>query len=154
MDIILLERIQNLGDLGDEVKVKRGYARNYLIPAHKAMIATPEARGAVEARRQEFQNEALQRLQSAKDRAANAATEITFARRTGDEGKMFGSVTATDIADAMSASGDEIAKSEVQLPEGPIKQIGNHDIEVVVHPEVKITVQVSVVEERDDTAPE
>jgi len=154
MDVILLERIQNLGDLGDEVKVKRGYARNYLIPTHKAMIATPEARAAVEARRQEFQKDAGQRLQAAKDRVASAATEIMFARRISDEGKMFGSVTATEIAEAMSISGAEIAKSEVHLPEGPIKQIGVHEIEVVVHPEVKITVQVSVVEERDDTAPE
>ncbi len=154
MDIILLERIQNLGDIGDEVKVKRGYARNYLIPTHKAMIATPEARAAVEARRQEFEKGAGQRLQAAKDRVASAATEITFTRRISDEGKMFGSVTATDIADAMSISGVEIAKSEVQLPEGPIKQIGDHDIEVVVHPEVKITVQVSIAAERGDTAPE
>ena len=154
MDIILLERIQNLGDIGDEVKVKRGYARNYLIPTHKAMIATPEARAAVEARRQEFEKEAGQRLQAAKDRVASAATEITFTRRISDEGKMFGSVTATDIADAMSISGVEIAKSEVELPEGPIKQIGDHAIEVVVHPEVKITVQVSIAAERGDTAPE
>lgn len=154
MDIILLERIQNLGDLGDEVKVKRGYARNYLIPTHKAMIATPEARAAVEARRQEFQKEAGQRLQAAQDRAAGAITEITFARRVSDEGKMFGSVTAADIAEAMSTSDAGIAKSEIQLPEGPIKQIGSHDIDVVVHPEVKMTVQVSIIEERDDAAPE
>ena len=149
MEVILLERIQNLGDLGDQVRVKPGYARNYLIPQHKAVPATPEAKAKVEEHKQELLKDAEGRLETAKLRAASAVTEISMSRRVGEEGKLYGSVTPADIADALRAAGTEIAKSEVHLPEGPIKQAGVFEASVVLHPEVKFTLQVTVVEEAD-----
>ena len=148
MEVILLERIQNLGDLGELVDVKPGYARNYLIPQKKAMRATEDAKEEVEKRRRELAEQEAKRLEGAKARAELAIKEVSVTRLVGEEGRLFGSVTQADIAKAMTESGEvEIAKSEITLPEGPIKQVGDYDVEVILHPEVRFTVQVVVVGE-------
>lgn len=147
MQVILLEQIQNLGTLGEEVSVKPGYARNYLIPQRKAVPATADARLRVEQRRQELAQEEAKRIEVATARAETVIKSVTIARRVGEEGRLFGSVTAGDIAEAATAAGTELARSEIQLPAGPIKEIGDFDVEVILHPEVRLTLNVSVVAE-------
>ncbi len=147
MEVILLERMQNLGDLGDQVTVKPGYARNYLIPQRKAVPATAEAKAKVEERRQELLQQEAQRIDSARQRAEGAVRAVTITRRASEEGKLFGSVSPGDIAEAAAAAGTEIARSEIQLPEGPLKEIGEFEVEVILHPEVRFALQVSIVAE-------
>ncbi|MEA3291156.1 MAG: 50S ribosomal protein L9 [Pseudomonadota bacterium] len=147
MEIILLERIQNLGDLGELVNVKPGYARNFLLPQKKAMRATEDAKEEVEKRRRELAEHEAKRLDGARARADLAITAISVTRLAGEEGHLFGSVTQADIAEAMTEAGTEIAKSEVHLPEGPIKEVGESEAEVILHPEVRFTVKVVVVGE-------
>ena len=126
MDIILLEKIQNLGELGDQVAVKAGYARNYLIPQKKAVRATDEAKAKVEERRKELVKMDSERLDVAKARASVAQdVTVELARKVGEEGKLFGSVTAADIVEALNEKTEaEFTRSEVNLPEGPIKSVG------------------------------
>ena len=147
MEVILLERMQNLGDLGDQVTVKPGYARNYLIPQRKAVPATAEAKAKVEERRQELLQQEAERIDSARQRAEVAVRAVTITRRASEEGKLFGSVSPVDIAEAAAAAGTEIARAEIQLPEGPLKEIGEFEVEVVLHPEVRFAMKVSVVAE-------
>jgi large subunit ribosomal protein L9 len=148
MEIILLDRIQNLGDLGDLVNVKPGYARNYLIPQKKAVPATGEAKAQVEERRKELAKSAKERLASSKARADLAVRSINLARLVAnEEGHLFGSVTPNDVAEALSTSDVVIERSEVTMPDGPIKELGAYDIEVILHPEVRFTVAVEVVAE-------
>lgn len=152
MQVILLERIPNLGELGDEVKVRPGHARNYLIPQKRAVYATADAKAIVEQRRAELAASEAVRLDAAKARLALAAKSISISRLVvDDEGKLFGSVTNADIAEAMSAGGTEIKRAEVQLPDGPLKQTGTFDVEIILHPEVHTSVQVQVIGERDDS---
>jgi len=140
MEIILLERIRNLGDLGDQVTVKPGYGRNYLIPQGKAVRATKENQEAFEGRRSELEAAAADALNKAQARAAEfEGVVLEIARRASEEGKLFGSVAATDIIEAAAAVGKELDKVEVNLPEGAIKVIGEHDIDISLHPEVSIT---------------
>jgi large subunit ribosomal protein L9 len=148
MDIILLEKVANLGALGERIKVKPGYARNFLIPKGKATEATPANLARFEARRAELEHIADETLSQAKTRAAQLAELIvTLSVKTGSEGRLFGSVGAADIADAVSAAGIELDKREVKLPAGPIRQIGEYDVGIHLHNEVKTQIRVNIIAE-------
>ena len=148
MDVILLEKITNLGDLGEKVVVKPGYGRNFLIPQGKAVPATKERVAEFEQRRAELEKIAAEKLSVAKSRAeALEALEITISQKAGDEGKLFGSVTQVDIAEAVVAAGPELEKSEIRMPEGVIRQTGDYEIGVHLHVDVEATLKVSVVAE-------
>lgn len=149
MEVILLEKVHNLGALGDLVKVKSGFARNYLIPGGKATLATAENKARFEQRRKELEAAATDKLTQAKSRAERmAGIVLTIARRAGEDGKLFGSVTNHDIADAMTAQGVELAKSEIHLPHGPLKELGEFEVPVSLHADVHLNVKVQVVEEK------
>jgi large subunit ribosomal protein L9 len=149
MEVILLEKIANLGNLGDKVNVKSGYGRNYLLPQGKATAATAANIAAFEARRAELEKAAAEKKASAEARAAQLAElEVTITATAGDEGKLFGSIGTHDIADALTASGVEVAKSEVsevRLPNGTIRQTGEYDVAVHLHTDVEATVKLIVV---------
>ncbi len=148
MEVILLEKIANLGALGDRVTVKAGYGRNYLLPQAKAVAATAQNVEAFEARRAELEKEAAQILATAQARAAAvSALEITIAANAGEEGKLFGSVGARDIAQAATDAGVELDRSEIRLPDGPVREVGEYAIEVGLHPEVEAALKVIVVAE-------
>ena len=148
MNVILLERIGKLGDLGDEVVVRAGYARNYLIPQGKAVRATAENRAVFEERRAELERIANERLGEARDRAAQLADmSVTLVVKAGDEGKLYGSVGTQDIAEAVTAKGVEVEKSEVRLPEGPIRSVGEYEIDLQLHSDVIVPIRVAVVPE-------
>lgn len=148
MEVILLEKMQNLGNLGDKVRVKPGFARNYLIPKGKAAQATPENLAAFERRRAELERAQADALARAQARAeALKAVRLRIARKAGDEGRLFGSVGTTDIAEAAEAAGIEIHKHEVRLPEGPLRQIGEHEAAVHLHADVDASITVEVVPE-------
>jgi large subunit ribosomal protein L9 len=149
MEVILLEDIANLGDLGDQVSVKSGYGRNYLIPQHKAVPATKENIKAFEERRAELQRIAEEKLAAAKVRAEKVnALDITLTVKAGDEGKLFGSVTVRDITEAASERGVEIENSEIRLPEGPIRELGEYEVDVQLHPEVSAVLKLGVIAEQ------
>ncbi len=149
MEVILLENIGNLGSLGDKVDVKAGFGRNYLIPQGKAVPATAEAIAEFEARRAELEAAAAQQLAGAEARAEaiNALTLITISANAGEEGKLFGSIGTRDIADAVTAAGAEVDKSEVRLPEGALREIGEYEVAIQVHGDVTAMVNVAVVPE-------
>ncbi len=148
MEIILLEKVANLGALGDRVKVKSGYARNFLIPKGKATEATATNLARFEARRAELERIAAEALAKAKTRAAQLTELIvTLSVKTGSEGRLFGSVGAADIANAVSAAGIELQKHEVRLPAGPIRQIGEYDVDLHMHNEVKTQIRVNIIAE-------
>ena len=144
MEIILLERIQNLGDLGEIVNVKNGYARNFLIPQKKAMRATADAKSKVEERRKQLAEEEGKRQDGAEARAALISREITLIRLCSEEGKLYGSVSPVDIAEALSVDNISVEKSEVFQPDGPIKQTGEYVAELILHPEVRFEVKIKV----------
>lgn len=145
MDVILLEKIANLGNLGDKVAVKAGYGRNFLIPFNKAVPATKDNLAEFEARRAELEKAAQDKLKVAEERAAAIADiELTLTAKAGDEGKLFGSIGTRDLADALSAAGVDIAKSEIRLPSGPIRQVGDYDISLQLHTDVVTTLKVYV----------
>lgn len=147
MEVILLEKVRNLGGLGETVKVRSGYGRNYLIPNGLAVMATKDNIAKFEARRAELEQKAADNLVKAQARAAQLAAlgTITIGANAGDEGKMFGSVGTSDIADAITAAGVEVARSEVKMPEGPIRMLGEYDIDVQLHGDVVQTIKLSVV---------
>ncbi|MBZ4193247.1 MAG: 50S ribosomal protein L9 [Candidatus Contendobacter sp.] len=148
MEIILLEKVVNLGGLGDRVKVKPGYARNFLIPKGKATQATVANLARFEARRAELERVAADGLTKAKARAEQLAELIvTLSVKTGNEGRLFGSVGAADIADAVSAAGIDLQKNEVRLSTGSIRQIGEYDVDLHLHSEVKTQIRVNVIAE-------
>ena len=148
MEVILLESLNKLGKIGDLVNVKDGYARNYLIPQAKAVAATADNIEAFEARRAELEKEAAQILSAAEARAtAVAALELTISANAGEEGKLFGSVGARDIAQAAADAGVELDRSEIRLPDGPVREVGEYAIEVGLHPEVETSLKVIVVPE-------
>ncbi len=148
MQVILLEEVQNLGNLGDEVKVKSGYARNYLIPYGRAVIANKENRAAFEARRTELEQVHGEALAKARERADKMdGTSVQLVRKVSEEGKLFGSVSTLDIAEAMQTAGHDLQKSEIHLGAGPLKDVGDHEIAVTLHPEVDIKITVSIVGE-------
>jgi len=137
MEVILLEKVANLGNLGDKVTVKAGYGRNYLLPQGKATAATPENIAEFEARRAELERMAAEKRAAAEARAAQLnELVVTITANVGEEGKLFGSIGTQDIADALTASGIEVAKSEVRLSEGTIRQTGEYDIKLQLHTEV------------------
>lgn len=146
MNIILLESIPNLGVLGDQVSVKAGYGRNYLIPKGKAVFATKENQAHFETRRAELEAKAAASLAEAEKRkTAIEALNVTIESNAGDEGKLFGSIGTRDIADAVTQAGAAIEKHEVRMPEGAIRLIGDYDIELSLHTDVVATVKVAVV---------
>jgi len=148
MQIILLEKIANVGNLGDVVKVKDGYARNFLIPQGKAKRATPENLQAIEARRAELEKAAGERLATAQAVAEKLeGTVLRVAQKAGVDGRLFGSVTNVDIVAALAAQGVEVEKSMIRMPSGPLKQVGEHPVSVVLHTDVTAHVNVSVVGE-------
>jgi len=148
MNIILLERIVNLGDLGDEVAVKSGFARNFLIPKGKAVRASKENRAVFEARRAELERVAQERLGEAQARAAKlAGVAVTISAKAGDEGKLYGSVGTHDIAEALVAQGADVAKSEIRMPGGVIRVVGEYQIDVHLHTDVNVAIKVVVVPE-------
>lgn len=143
-EIILLEKVRGLGDLGETVRVANGYARNFLIPQKKAVPATAEAKAQVEERRRQLAQEEGKRREVAEARADLAVREITVTRLARETGDLYGSVSPADIAEAMQAAGARIEKSEILQPEGPFKSVGQFEAEVILHPEVRFTVQVHV----------
>lgn len=144
MQVILLDRMQNLGALGDTVKVKPGYARNYLIPNGKAVAATDTNRVEFEARRAELERQQADVLDAARARArALEEFSVSIARKAGEEGKLFGSVTAQDIAEAATAAGVELRKQEVRVSH-PIRQTGDYEVEVHLHADVQAVIKVTV----------
>jgi large subunit ribosomal protein L9 len=145
MEVILLEKVANLGDLGARVKVKPGYARNYLIPKGKAVRATPERIAEFERRRAALEKKAQEVLAAAQERAAKlAALEVIITQRAGPEGKLYGSVGTQNIAEAICALGVPVTRQEVRLPQGPLRQTGEHEIELQLHPDVTATVKVII----------
>lgn len=148
MDIILLEKVQNLGNIGEQVKVRSGYGRNFLIPQRKAVPATKENIARFEAERAEHEINATKSLAVAQSREEKLSElNIVITSKAGEEGKLFGSVSARDIADAVTSSGVEITKSEISLPEGPLHNTGEFEIGLQLHPDVKGILKVNVVAE-------
>ena len=149
MEVILLENISNLGNLGDKVDVKAGFGRNYLIPQGKAVPATEDAVAQFEARRAELEASAAEALAAAEARGAelHALQLITIAANAGEEGKLFGSIGTRDIADAVTAAGVAIDKSEVRLPEDALRELGEYEINVQVHGDVTAIIALAVVPE-------
>lgn len=147
MNVILLENVENLGSIGDLVKVKPGYGRNFLLPQGKAALATPENMKEIEARRAELEKAAAEELAAAKTRAGQMeGVELVIAANAGPEGKLFGSVGPIDIADAFEKVQVTVERSEVRMPDGPIQELGEFTIGVHLHPEVDVDVVVRVVE--------
>jgi large subunit ribosomal protein L9 len=146
MNVILLDNVDNLGNIGDLVKVKPGYARNYLIPQGKAALATPENMQQIEARRAELEKAAAEEIAAAKTRAKSIdGTEVVITANVGGEGKLFGSVGPIDIVEALEKVQIEVERSEIRMPEGPIHEIGEFEIGVHLHPEVDALITVRVV---------
>ena len=148
MQIILLEKVVNLGNLGDVVKVKDGYARNFLIPQRMAKRATPAALAEFEARRAELEKAAAAKLAAAQVEAEKLnGTAVTVARKAGMDGRLFGSVGNADVAEALKAAGFAIDKSTIRMPEGPLKTIGEFPLDVALHTDVLANITVNVVAE-------
>ncbi len=145
MDVILLETVRNLGIIGTQVRVKPGYARNYLVPQGKAMVANEENLKLFEARRAEIERQAAAEREAAEARArALQGREVVLERRAGRAGRLFGSVGPADVATALSTDGPEVLRSEIRMPEGPIRQVGSYRVVVHVYPEVDAEVTVTV----------
>ena len=148
MQIILLEKVVNLGNLGDIVKVKDGYARNFLIPNKKARRATKDAIAEFEVRRAELEKVAAEKLTAAQAEGEKlAGSTVQIAQKAGVDGRLFGSVTNADIAVALGKQGFKVEKAQVRLPEGPLKLVGDHPVQVSLHTDVLVDVTVSVLGE-------
>ena len=140
MQVILLEKIANLGDLGDQVAVKSGYGRNYLVPKNKAVPATAQNIAEFEERRAELERISNERLGEAQGRADKInGTQVTITSKAGEEGKLFGSITVRDIAEAAGRRDIRLDKSEILLPDGPLRMLGEYDVDAKLHPEVIAT---------------
>ncbi len=148
MEVILLEKVANLGALGDIVKVKDGFGRNFLIPQGKAKRATEANKAEFEARRAELEKQQADILTAAKARGDKlSGTSVEIAQKAGEDGRLFGSVTNLDIASALTAKGVEVAKSEVRLPAGPLKAVGEFPVSIALHHDVVVDITVNVVAE-------
>lgn len=148
MQIILLEKVVNVGDLGDVVKVKQGYARNYLIPQGKAKRATPENLKLIEAKRAELEKAAQDRLVAAQDQATKIeGLNLKISQKAGVDGRLFGSVTNVDIVEALAAQGITVEKSQIRMPEGPLKHIGEFPLTVALYLDVTANIVVTVAAE-------
>ncbi|OED43540.1 50S ribosomal protein L9 [Endozoicomonas sp. (ex Bugula neritina AB1)] len=145
MDVILLEKVANLGNLGDKVVVKSGYGRNFLIPFSKAVPANKANTEAFEARRAELEKAATAKLSTANKRAEEMAEiELTLTAKSGDEGKLFGSIGSRDLAEAITSAGVKVEKSEIRLADGPIRAVGEYDVAVQLHTDVAATIKVYI----------
>ena len=148
MQIILLEKVINLGNLGDVVKVKDGYARNFLIPQKMAKRATPAAMAEFEARRAELEKAAAEKLAAAQGVADKMnGTAVTVARKAGMDGRLFGSVGNADVAEALKVAGFDVDKAAVRMPDGPLKTIGEFPLDIALHTDVLANISVNVVAE-------
>ena len=148
MEVILLEKIANLGNLGDKVIIKSGYGRNYLVPQGKAVMATEAKIAEFEKRRAELEKAAAEKLAVAEKRAEKISKlEIVITQKAGDEGKLFGSVGTQNIADTITEAGEKVEKHEVRMPDGVIRQIGEYDITLHFHTDVNVVVPVKIVAE-------
>ena len=148
MQVILLEKLANLGKLGDVVKVKQGFARNYLIPQGKAKRATPANIAEFELRRAELEKTESEVLAAAQEQGAKMqGLMVQITRKAGVDGKLFGSVTNVDIAEALQTQGFPIQKAAIRMPHGPLKQVGDYNITVALHTDVKANITVSVLGE-------
>jgi large subunit ribosomal protein L9 len=148
MQVILLQKVANLGNIGDRVKVRSGYGRNFLLPQGKATLATPENVARFEARRAELELLAREQLTSATDRAAAMKDfKLTIHAKAGTEGKLFGSIGTADIAEACNKAGFKVERSEVRLPAGPLRSIGEHTLSLHLHADVDVPLAVAIVPE-------
>jgi large subunit ribosomal protein L9 len=148
MEVILLEKTANLGNLGDKVTIKNGYGRNFLIPQGKAVAATPDKIREFEERRAELERLSAEKLATAQTRGeALSKLSIVITHKSGDEGRLFGSVGTHDIADAITVAGVKVEKHEVRLPRGVIRQIGDYDIDINLHADVVVTIQIKIAAE-------
>jgi large subunit ribosomal protein L9 len=150
MEVILLEKIQKLGDLGQQVQVKPGYGRNYLIPNGKAVPATADNVAKFEARREELEKAQADALGRATARAAKLQEiSVTIMKKAGAEGKLFGSVGTVDISEAVSAAGEELSKHEVVLPDGALRMLGEYEVVLHLHAGVEVQLKVTVAAEEE-----
>lgn len=148
MEIILMDKVVNLGNLGDVVKVKDGYARNFLIPTGQAKRATKANIAAFEERKADLEKQAAEKLAAAQARAEKiGGVTVTIAQKAGVDGRLFGSITNVDIANALTAQGLEVTKAEVRLPEGPFKTVGEYAVTLALHSDVTCDITVVVVAE-------
>jgi large subunit ribosomal protein L9 len=148
MEIILLQKVQNLGNIGDKVKVKSGYGRNFLLPKGRATLATPENVAKFESRRAELEKTARQELEVAQGRAKGfEGFTLTLTAKAGGEGKLFGSIGLSDIVEGVKKSGRKIERSEVRMPTGPIRLSGEHIVQLHLHSDVTIDLPVIIVGE-------
>ena len=148
MEVILLEKIANLGELGQVVKVKDGYARNYLIPHGKAKRATEENRKAFEARRADLEKAQAAALAKAQERGAKLeGLTLQITQKAGPDGRLFGSVTNYDIVEALAKQGHEVERAQVRMPTGPLKQVGDYHLQIQLHTDLVVTINISVLGE-------
>ena len=148
MQVILMEKVVNLGGLGDVVKVRDGYARNFLIPQGKAKRVTPENLAHFETRRADLERAQAEHLASAQERAAKLeGMMVQITRKAGVDGRLFGSVSNFDIAEALGAQGMVVEKAGIRMPQGPLKQIGDTQVQIALHSDVLATITVSVLGE-------
>jgi large subunit ribosomal protein L9 len=148
MEVILLQKVANLGNIGDRVKVRSGFGRNFLLPQGKATLATPENIARFEARRAELERLAREHLESAGDRAAAMKDfKLTIQAKAGTEGKLFGSIGTSDIAEASTRAGFRIERSEVRLPTGPLRMLGEHVVNLHLHADIDVPLHVSIIAE-------
>ena len=148
MQVILLEKVVNLGGLGDVVKVKNGFARNFLLPQGKARRATPENLAEFEKKRTELESAQAQALAAAQEKAAKLeGLMVQITQKAGVDGRLFGSVTTFDIVEALKSQGFEVERSMIRLPQGPLKTVGDHSITIVLHTDVLAHIKISVLGE-------
>jgi large subunit ribosomal protein L9 len=148
MDVILLTKVANLGNIGDRVKVKSGYGRNFLLPKGKATLATPENVKKFEARRAELEKIAREQFQDAESRAAAFKDfKLQITAKAGTEGKLFGSIGTADIAEACTAQGHKLARAEVRLPTGPLRTVGDHMVALHLHTDIDVQLPVVITAE-------
>jgi large subunit ribosomal protein L9 len=149
MEVILLEKIANLGELGQVVKVKDGYARNYLIPHGKAKRATEENRKAFEARRADLEKAQAAALAKAQERGAKLeGLTVQITQKAGPDGRLFGSVTNYDIVEALNKQGHDVERAQIRMPQGPLKQVGDYPLEIALHTDVTVKINVAVLGEQ------
>ena len=153
MDVILLKKIHRLGDLGDQVRVRAGYGRNFLIPQKRAVPATPENVEKFESQRAEFEKAQSSALSAAKTRLESfAELEITVSAKAGAEGKLYGSIGMAEIAAAVSATGSNLEKREIRLPDGPLREVGEHQVTIHLYADAETKITVQVVAEQESIA--
>ena len=148
MDVILLQKVANLGNIGDRVKVRSGYGRNFLLPQGKATLATADNVARFEARREELEKAAREHLSSATERAtALQDFKLVITAKAGTEGKLFGSIGTSDIAEALGKQGFKVERSEVRMPNGPLRVVGEHSVGLHLHADIDVPLAVSIVAE-------